>query len=272
MQPQIVYDMTNEAYHAHPAASVSGLKHFVRSPAHYMAYRAQQIKDTPALRFGRILHRYVLEPDACALVLAPTLDRRTKDGKLAWELAQQDACESGAEMVKADEADTLAAMRDAVYTHPAARKLLFAEGEAEVSVFWADRESGEACKCRPDFLRADRIIVDLKSAEDASPDGFSRACAKYGYAMQAAMYSDGVKAALGQDVSGFVFVAVEKDPPYAVGVYVLDAESLDMGRRMYRKALMDMADCKIRRDWPAYSSKIESLSLPRWALKEGENA
>ena len=66
---------------------------------------------------------------------------------------------------------------------------------------------------------------------------------------------------------GFAFIACEKTPPFAVQCFQLDFQAMEAGRVTYRNLLLDLADCKINRNFPAYSNKIETLSLPNWALK-----
>ena len=161
--------------------------------------------------------------------------------------------------------DQLMAMRDAVMAHPAARALLTAKpGVAERSVYWIDSATGELCRCRPDFWREDDIVVDVKTTDDASPEGFAKSIANWRYDVQDPFYRDGIKAATGRDVRGFVFLAVEKKAPHAVGVYVLDPESIALGRAQYRADLNRYAECNAADQWPGYGDKIQTISLPAW--------
>lgn len=165
--------------------------------------------------------------------------------------------------------DQLMAMRDSVMDHPAARALLTAKpGVAEQSVYWVDPVTGELCRCRPDFWRIDDIIVDVKTTDDASPEGFAKSIANWRYDVQDPFYRDGIKIATGRDIRGFVFLAVEKKAPYAVGVYVLDPESIELGRLQYRADLNRYAECKAASQWPGYGDKIQTISLPKWHLNK----
>lgn len=161
--------------------------------------------------------------------------------------------------------DQLHAMAAAVHAHPAAHALLTGvPGEAEKSVYWIDPATGVLCRCRPDWWRDDNVIVDLKTTEDASPEGFAKSMANYRYDVQAAYYLDGVQQATGKRPKAFVFIAVEKKPPYAVGVYVLDSESREIGRAQYQHDLRVYADCLANDNWPGYGDKIQTISLPAW--------
>ena len=171
-------------------------------------------------------------------------------------------------------------MRDAVYAHPSAHKLLTkVPGKAEVSAYWHDPETGELCRVRPDFWREDGYIVDLKTTTDASPEGFAKSVANWNYHMQAPYYMEGITyAAMQADIDinpikGFVFLAVEKDAcvvkgeSKGVGVYILDDDAMEQGRIEFRKNLNTYVRCSNENKWPGYSNKVEKLSLPKWAVK-----
>ena len=154
-------------------------------------------------------------------------------------------------------------IRNSIQYHPAASKL-FANGAAETSIFWQDPDTGEDCKARLDFTNTSEIIVDLKTTADASLDQFGKSIANFGYHRQAAMYSDGYEAVHGKPPKAFVFVAVESKPPFAVGVYNLDAQGIEKGREEYKALLSEFGQCKKSGIWPAYSEKVETIELPRW--------
>lgn len=167
----------------------------------------------------------------------------------------------------------LHAMRDAVMAHPAARQLL---------------------------RIGNNIVIDLKTTDDASLDGFSKSIANWRYDVQAPYYLDGLREALKQsgdkppaegaaelsaywidqktgvlcrcrpdfwrgEPKHFVFIAVEKKPPYAVGVYVLDEESMALGAAQYRHDLNTYAECLANDNWPGYGDKVQTISVPGWA-------
>jgi len=270
IQVGLIPNIPIEEYHRHASVSKSQLDQFAKSPAHYLASLTAPRKKTPAMRIGSLFHGLVLEPERVKVAVAPDGDKRTKDGKAAWEAFCLE--NAGAEIVTADEGEMLNGMAESIRKHPAASALLSGPGTAEGSCWWYDNGSGELCRCRPDFYRADLgIIVDLKTTDDASPAGFAKSIWKYAYHRQAAIYMDGTSSATGDHVKGFVFVAVEKASPYAVGVYRLDMQGEEAGRVSYQSLLLDLAGCKINRNFPAYSNKIETISLPAYAVKEVYN-
>jgi exodeoxyribonuclease VIII len=168
-------------------------------------------------------------------------------------------------VLTAEEWGQLHAMRDAVMAHPKAAALLSKKGKAEQSVYWRDVVTGVLCRCRPDYLTDDDYVVDLKSTEDASQEEFAKSVANYRYHVQHPFYVDGL-AAVGRKPRAFVFIACEKNAPYAVGVYVLDAAAVELGRMQYSRDIAAYAECLASGQYPAYSERIENLALPGWYL------
>jgi hypothetical protein len=189
------------------------------------------------------------------------LDRRTKAGKALAEAI--DAALVGKIQLQPALMADIDAMVASAQQHPKVAEMLRA-GEAEVSYVWNDEATGILCKCRPDWLNED-AIWDLKSRLDASQEGFSRACAKYGYHISAAFYVEGVRKLTGRTLP-FRFIAAEKDAPYAVAVYEASETFLRSGTRLVRRALDQLVKCRERGVWPGYQpeGQIEMLELPRW--------
>lgn len=256
--------LTNADYHRDPAVSKSHLDEVARSPRHYwhrfLNPDRQAPEPTPAMVLGSAVHTRVLEPHRFAIeyAVAPALDRRTKAGKEAWEQFQADSQDR---TVLTAEQDALSkAMADAVHLHPAADLLLGKPGQAEASYFWTDESTGERCKIRPDWHSdCRRLIVDLKTTDDASPQGFQRSIQKWRYHVQSAWYLRGLGA------EQFVFIAVEKTPPHLVGVYVATPEMVAAGGRVADRDLARLAECRAADEWPGYSDKITPIDLPRWS-------
>ncbi len=253
--------ISNADYHADPAISASQLKTVMQSPYHYWSRYLDPDRvamvPTAAMRFGSLAHCAVLEPDELSKRYQLAPDRRTKEGKAA--VAEMAA--AGIEAVS--EADMVLAvnMAVAVHGHPTAGALL-QSGQAEQSFWFDDIATGMRCKCRPDWFDG-TTIVDLKTCQDASPAGFARAVAQWSYQVQAAHYLAGTLA------TRFIFVAVEKIAPYAIGVYELNTEALIHGSIARHNALQILQDCKAVNNYPGYTDGgIQTLQLPGWALKD----
>ena len=75
--------ISNKEYREREGVSSTDLKHMVKSPAHFRYWKDNPQEDTPALLFGRAVHKYVLEKDDffTEFAVAPNVDRRTKEGR-----------------------------------------------------------------------------------------------------------------------------------------------------------------------------------------------
>lgn len=273
-------NLSNAEYHGDTSrVSKSGLDKVNKSPAHYYAAyldpNREPRKPTDAMLFGTASHTTVLEADkiereyfifddtAKCLEIGGGNPRATTKYK-EWK-AMQLQLHAGKQEIRVDVWDKLCRMRESVRKHPAAAMLL-ENGTPEQTMFWDDAETGAPCKMRPDWLPGSDIIVDLKTTEDASPNGFARSILNYRYDVQGAFYSDGYLQATGRPCQGFVFIAVEKEPPYAVAVYYMTAEAYDLGKRKYSRNLQTYMECLRTGVWPAYSDQVQPVSLPAWAL------
>ena len=147
-------------------------------------------------------------------------------------------------------------MNKAIETHPTASALL-KTGDHEIPIEWKDPETGEPCKCRPDCIttyNGQDYIVDYKTTTSCEDGAFERACYKYGYKLQAAMYTEGVFNA--QMIPyRFAFVAQEKTPPYAVRVYFCDGGFIEEGMEMYRELMDIYHRCRVFDEWPGYEDE-----------------
>lgn len=124
---------------------------------------------------------------------------------------------AGREVITASEYQHALRYREAVLDHPEAAVLLD-EGEAESSLYWHHPETGALLKCRPDWMRPDHVLVDLKFVRNASEAGFARDGSAHNYHMQDAHYCNGYETLTGHKPS-FIFIAVEKDGPLGRDVY-----------------------------------------------------
>ena len=73
---------------------------------------------------------------------------------------------------------------------------------------------------------------------------------------------------MNEDIEKFIFAAIETSAPYAVKIYELEQDSIEAGRKKYRQALNEYAQCKASNTWPAYDQEIETIGIPQWALEK----
>jgi hypothetical protein len=140
----------------------------------------------------------------------------------------------------------------------------------ELSVQWKDDATGVLCKARLDAYN-ERIgtVIDIKTTIDASPQGFGRKLYAYGYNRQAAWYLDSLRAH-NESAYHFVFIAVEKEPPYSIGLYRLSDEAIKLSRSENQALLRRYAECSRTDVWPGYTDGIEDISIPKYGLTDME--
>ena len=263
--------MTEKEYRKHPAISRSELWHIRESPQKFKYYKENPPAPTPSLLFGQVFHKMLLEHGTFddEFVVAPEVNRRTKEGKQMLEAFVAD--HENQTIITAEMYEQAKEMCDAVKREPLAVKLL--NGAAEVPFFWTDEMTGEDCKCRVDVLNTEYsqpIIVDVKTTADAGTDSFIRSAINYGYDFQAAMYFNGVAKNIGKKPL-FVFIAVEKEPPYAVNILQADELLLQRGYDLFREYIGIYHDCKVSGNWYGYLGRlnqINNLALPSYLAKE----
>ena len=259
--------MSMPEYQAAPGISASGLNLIHRSPAHYKENRDNPSESTAAMIFGSMFHTLALEPELFKVeyaVLPSGLDRRTKEGKAIYADFQIENV--GKQMVSADDYVAARNMVKGLRSHSRANQAL-AGGQAELSIFWqAHGPDGLIdCKSRLDYVTESGVIVDLKTTTDARIDPFSRQCWQLGYHRKAAFYMDAYKAMFGKEAEGFLFIALEKEPPYGTALYLLDETASDQGRREYIHDLNAYAECLKNDLWPCYPDEVMAILLPAWA-------
>lgn len=265
-------------YHASHAISSSTLTHALRSNAHFWANyvgnpnRVPQ-PETKALRYGRAIHKFLLEQNAFVneYRAAPKLDKRTKEGKLAWAELTADAELNGFNIITADEADLITSMsnalRDFHIVDDNGRSIkvadIFSNGKAEESFFWRDADTGLMLRARTDWRIGD-VIIDYKTTTDARPSVFCHEIAKRRYYMRAAMYMDGVEAVTGKRPKEFYFIAQEKTTPFCAATYRVNPDDLLYGQRQYKHALQGIKRCMDNNKWTGYSELVQTLSIPAY--------
>jgi len=217
------------------------------------------MRPTAAMLLGTLVHCAVLEPREFdkRYVAAPKINKRTKAGKEEWAAFVEDNADKT--VITIEEHDTSLYIARCVMAHPVAYDMLTG-GDAERVFQWEDENTGVKCKAKADYVKGN-VIADLKTAQDASPKGFAKACANFGYHWQDAHYSNG------SQCDRFVFIVVETSYPFVVGVYELDDEAKAIGQRSVESAINKYVEIETFELWDeAYSDNqtVQKLSLPEW--------
>jgi ATP-dependent exoDNAse (exonuclease V) beta subunit len=275
MEPGLYPGMSREQYDEVEALNQSTIKVAYERSLYHARMKQLEVK-TPsdALIEGNALHTLILEPELFDKRYGPMPvteknakhSIRTKAGLTAWE--QYEDTHAGKHPIKATRIEELRAIRDQVLTHPLTSELIANAIHKETSFFWEHPDYGFLCKGQFDLLTEYNgwtWIIDLKSAADASKEGFRRAVASYGYMVQDAFYTDGLNEIAPAD-RRFGFVAFEKEFPYAIQIHELDPELRFEGRFRIDTVCKQWAEAQETGIYPGYPPGINVLTGPRWAM------
>jgi exodeoxyribonuclease VIII len=261
--PAFCAGMTEADYRKAIGLSQSSLKIFHKSAAHYLASTEERNEPTDAMILGSVFHALLLQPEQAKELYAVKLkmDGRSREGKAYNEnFAVENA---GKFIINVEQEAQLFAMRSSVIAHPKACVLLAESDYKELPVFgtYPTPYGDVRLKGLIDAYDSKRGFVnDLKTCEDASPEGFRKAIWERRYDFQDVQYGWLLENA-GKSVNQFNFICVEKKPPYAVAVYSISAESLLKSAGRWEDLVIEFGACQSSGIWKAYSDEVIELSL-----------
>ncbi len=267
--------MDIKEYHSHPALSFSSLSVLLKNAKKFKKMIDGEYQlEGKNLDIGSAFHSLVLEPEKFAkeFVIAPEMNRRTKEGKQKWEEFLKESEEKT--VLTSDDFKLVFSLKEKVEKLKNFSKWLEA-GEVEKSFF--AKIDGIEIKCRPDLLvktKKGYIVVDLKtSSSEATPENFAKASANFLYYMQEAIYRE-VLQRNGINVISFLFAYVSKtehsDAIYCEHDYIAREE----GDTLFLKALEKYKYCLNNNIWSEgrfdFQEKrfyeINQISLPNYAF------
>ena len=264
----IYSDLTMKEYNDAHGVRRSNMTALMTSAKFYKWRQSHPMKGSDALTFGSAFHTAVLEPDKWEdeIVVGPSVGKRTKK----WTEFKE--YNSDKIILHPDDMDVIQAMLKSFHGHRLSMSLL--EGKPVEESAWSVID-GQSVKARCDIADYERgMLIDVKTTQDASFNDFQRSTYKYKYDVQAAYYLDTFNSAiLGKDYATatkmpftkFVFIAIEKNPPHDIQVYVGDPTLIDSGRRKYKDALELLTHSQETNEWNGYEEQIINLTLPKWA-------
>ena len=261
-KPEII---TNAEYHAIKThISSTGVRTFRKNKKQFKySLTNELVKQTKSMADGTAVHAFFLEKDKFHkdfAVKPQDIRLNTKAGK---EWAQE---HNNKIIIDSELGNNLYEMEKSFMDSPA--KLIYEiKGKSELSYFWNDIGLVKG-KCRPDWISDDgNIIVDIKTTTDASPKGFQKSISTWGYHLQLAWYMRGLQK-LGIPCNEFIFIAIEKTPPFSVGVYSADKEMILFGNQEINKLVVDIDKALNEKNFPDYTPEIMSLGLPPWMTEK----
>lgn len=261
--PGVYDDMPAELYHADPALSSSGAKKLLAPscPAIFEYEREHGQEHRNEFDIGTAAHTLLLGsgPEPYVIDAKNYLTKAAKEAKEA-------AYARGDVPLLPHEFDAVQLMVAKARQHERAADLL-AVGQAELSLFWTDKETGVPCRARPDWLRGD-CLVDYKTTNSVAPGHIAKAVAEFGYHGQADWYLTAT-AELGllPVDAPFYFIFQSKSPPHLIKIVELDERALEIGRERNAYAREIFRDCSESGMWPGFGDDIELISLPSYEVR-----
>lgn len=217
----------------------SKLKSFYVSGKNYLAYK--NMPDTPSLRYGRMVHKFILEEEdfnkEYKKIPLRFKNKRTKEYK-DWSSKQKK------ELITHSEFKELEKIKTALLDSYAA-KYFDNIGLPETSMFWNHHTDYGAinCKGRIDFLipsEDEILMVDYKTIQDANKMSCLYAMKNYMYWLQEAHYISGYEKIIGKKAR-MIFVFQEIKEPYDVCVVKATDEAVFIAKQKYEQTMQDLA-------------------------------
>ena len=258
------------------------------SPMHFR--EMEKMEETEAMIFGSAYHCYILEPEKFdnefyvfndqpiyeKLIGEGFQSPRATKAYKEWAMAEANSV-GNRKSISLQELESIKKMKDRLFSHFYA-KMLLTNGRAEIGFTGTiETQFGAVnAKFKPDYIKdVKHLIVDLKTCQDASIDGFSRSAAEYDMHIQASFYADLLSKIEGQGREfTFIFIAQEKKAPYAFNIFEASNQFISQGRYEYEHLLQLYKFCQDNNKWPGYQIwcenkyGIQQLSLPSWAIKD----
>ena len=213
--------------------SASDIKNFLKSPKYYFWNKYNKVEKDDGRHYviGSALHEMIMEPHLfnSNYTVIPKIDKRTKEGKLAYENFLIEA--QGKTIINEEEMLMIVEMVKNATENKTFVSLL-ENSYRELSAYLVDEKTGLKIRMRPDIMcQSKSTIVDIKSCLDSSPKQFKGNVYSYGYSLSAAFYSDFLNR------ENYIFAAIEKQEPYQTALYSLNDEMMEYGRTQYRLGL-----------------------------------
>lgn len=250
--------MSNEEYHAHENISSSDVKDVATKTMKH--WKGKIRKESHAFDLGTAVHAMLLEPEKDLVLRGP----ETRRGK-EWAQFKEDAQNLNKLPLTSVDFDHASDMAEACLSNSMAANLLTnKELIAEASFFVQCPETKIGLKTRPDgFLASAGIVIDVKTCQDASPNGFEKAIRAFRYDLQQSFYRycldlENIK------TTNFIFIAIEKEKPHAVACYELSDKYEKFARQEMMHTLMKIKRAQENNDYGTGWSDLETISLPPW--------
>lgn len=265
----------DKGYYDFDAYSFSALKNIVppRTPYHYLIYLKHKPKPTPDMQEGTDTHTAILEPERFRneFVIFRSSYDSMRSNAAKKELAEFEQANKGKRIVTDVYYKNLWQRAENAWSRPLISNLLKDEITiVEKGMFWQDIITGVTMKAKIDaFNPISGVVADVKTFRDISDNYLAREIAERLYFMQAAIYADGITELYGIEVTRYYIFAVEK-PTNMVRVLTLSDYDIEVGRDLYRKAIIKAEDCRLTNNWHSYIDNEMPFELSNYLMNRFE--
>tara|TARA_R110002167_G_scaffold68736_3_gene194055 strand:- start:1481 stop:2308 length:828 start_codon:yes stop_codon:yes gene_type:complete len=223
------HNIDNNEYHrgqlGHLLSSSDMKVLYRKSGAHLEVKKSQVNHETPLMALGTAFHSLMLEPETFdqEYVILPEfevteVDKKTGEVKAkasGWkrtndykdQLSAFQKKNAGLRILTEDEMSQLLSMRTSM-SKSSMFKEYFVDAEGHNEATYVDGRFKVRCD-RICEVGHKTIIIDIKTTDDATPEGFKKKMHQMDYDLSAVMYSDIAKA------DEFIWVVQEREAPFA---------------------------------------------------------
>jgi hypothetical protein len=262
-------------YYDYDAYSFSALKNIVPpgTPFHYLLYLKARPKPTPDMQEGTDTHTAILEPERFKkeFVTFKSSYASMRSNAAKQELADFEQANKGKRIVTEEYYKNLWQRAENAWSRPMISNLLKDEITiVEQGMYWQDEITGVMMKAKIDaFNPISGVAADVKTFRDIGDNKLAREIAERLYFMQAAIYCDGITELYGIEVNQYYIFAVEK-PTNMVRVITLSEYDIEVGRDLYRKAIIKAEDCRLTNNWHGYIDNDMPFELSSYLMNRFE--
>lgn len=274
-----IHTISAEQYHADTLVDLPTLSNSIakilvtQSPQHAWCAHSRlnpnyESDDSSRFDLGSAAHAVLLEKDFSKIQFIEADDWRTKEAKSQRDMARA----KGLLPVLHKYENMLRSMVSRAHEKIANSELkgIFDDGKPEQTLLWQDGEAW--CRARLDWLRTDqRVILDYKTTDSASPEACVRKISQMGYDIQASFYKRGLVACGGPEDAVFVFLFQEIEPPYACCLVALSTMYIEMANEKVDQAIEIWSMCMASGKWPSYPSEVVIAEPPPWEVTKYMN-
>ena len=268
---------TEEGYRATKnAVHYSDLVHMIKSPHAYIMNKKRPREATPAMRFGVLAHKAILEGKDFLeeYIVEPIFKGLTQDGKETTSANAKSVqaakaewyaqLKPGQKVVTQDDYDKLGFMMESLLSHKFVQEI-FKEGRPEVRGQFKDPSTQFGVTFANDFLTFDcNSWIDLKTCSDSSEFSFKRSVEDRRYDLQCFMYNKGNELVFGKMPREKVWIALENIWPFECRVHFVDPFYEESGAYEYKRCMRLLKECVQSNKWPQGQTIVESLEPTPW--------